>query len=113
MVVVPALTFLFGLGMVVAALRSGLVLDGGQLVNRPYVGLPKSVRIADIAAVGTSYGSNFTAPTVRMSDGKVLLLTGVAHSPTEHGYSRSRSVAQAIASQLEVPYEEGRQPANA
>jgi hypothetical protein len=108
MVVFPALIVLIGLWMVVAALRSGLILDGDQLVNLPYVGLPKTVRVADIAAVGTSYGGNFTAPTVRMSDGKFLPLTGVAHSPTEHGYSRSRSVAHAIASQLGVPYEEGR-----
>ena len=109
MVVFPTLVVLLGLWIVVTAVRSGLVLDHEHLVNLPYAGFRKRVRIADIAGGGTSFGSNFTAPTVRTSDGKVLLLTGLACSPTEHGYFRSRSIAQEIASQLAVPYEEGTQ----
>lgn len=35
-VVFPALIFLLGLVIVVTALRSGLVVDEGQLVNIPY-----------------------------------------------------------------------------
>ena len=107
MVVVPGLVSLFGLWIAVAALRSGLVLDHGHLVNLPYAGIRRSVLVADIAGVGTSFGSNFTAPTVTLSSGKVLLLTGVACSPTEHSYFRSRSIAQQIAVQLAIPYEEG------
>jgi hypothetical protein len=41
-----------------------------------------------------------------MSDGTTFLMTGVASTPTNHGYFRSRALAQQIARELAVPFEE-------
>jgi hypothetical protein len=106
MVVLPVLILLFGLWIAITALRSGLVMDGHHLINLPYTGFPRTVRIADISAVGAEFGHNFSAPTVTTTDGTRFLLTGVAHTPTEHGYFRSRALAQQIARELAVPFEE-------
>ena len=106
MVVFPVLILLFGLWIAITALRSGLMTDGHHLINLPYTGFPRKVRIADISAVGAEFGHNFAAPTVRMSDGAAFLLTGVAYSPTDHGYFRARALAQHIATDLAVPFEE-------
>lgn len=103
--VVPGLVSLFGLWIAVAALRSGLVLEHGHLVNLPYAGIRGSVPFGNIASVGTSFGSNFTAPTVPLSSGKVLLLTGVAYSPTEQLPLTIHRAADPA--QLAIPYEEG------
>ncbi len=106
LVAFPILVILFGLWIAITALRSGLVIDGEHLVNIPYMGIPRRVRIADIAAVGAEFGHNSAAPTVTKADGTAFLLTGVAYTPTDHGYFRARAVAQRIASELGVPFEE-------
>jgi hypothetical protein len=106
MVAFPVLIILFGLWIAITALRSGLVIDGEHLVNLPYMGIPRKVRIADIAAVGAEFGHNFAAPTVTKADRTAFLLTGVAYTPTDHGYFRARALAQHIAAELSVPFDE-------
>jgi hypothetical protein len=106
MVAFPVLIILFGMWIAITALRSGLVIDGERLVNIPYMGIPRKVRIADISAVGAELGHNISAPTVTTTDGTRFLLTGVAHTPTDHGYFRARALAQHIATDLAVPFEE-------
>jgi hypothetical protein len=46
MVALPILIMLFALWIAITALRSGLVIDGEHLVNIPYMGIPRKVRIA-------------------------------------------------------------------
>ena len=41
-----------------------------------------------------------------MSDGATFLLTGVAYTPTEHGYFHARAMAKQIAAELSGAYDE-------
>lgn len=104
---VPMMVGALGLGLATVALRSGVFVDEGGLVVRPFAGI-RSRRLAvetiETTTVKREHGPvvEWVSPAVVATGGETIVL-GLAHYNTSRGRRRAVAQAEDISRRLERP----------
>lgn len=103
----PVMVGAFGVGLAFIALRSGVFVDEGELIVRPFAGI-RSQRMAvetiEATTVKREHGPvvEWVSPAVVGTGGETIVL-GLAHYNTARGRRRAVAQAEDISRRLERP----------
>lgn len=103
----PVMVGAFGVGLAFIALRSGVFVDEGELIVRPFAGI-RSQRMAvetiEATTVKREHGPvvEWVSPAVVGTGGETIVL-GLAHNNTARGRRRAVAQAEDISRRLERP----------
>jgi hypothetical protein len=104
---VPLVVGTFGLGLAYIALRSGVFVDDGELIVRPFAGIrSRRMAVATIEAVTVKREQGpvveWVSPSVVATGGETIVL-GLAHYNTSRGRRRALAQAEVVSRRLERP----------
>ncbi|AXG12619.1 hypothetical protein DN585_03535 [Intrasporangium calvum] len=104
---VPLMVGAYGVGLAFIALRSGVFVDEGELIVRPFAGIRSrrmAVETIEATTVKRENGPvvEWVSPAVVATGGETIVL-GLAHYNTSRGRRRAVAQAEDISRRLERP----------
>ncbi len=104
---VPLTVGAFGVGLVFVALRSGVFVDEGGLIVRPFAGIRSrrtAVETIEATTVKLEHGPlvQWVSPAAVATGGETIVL-GLAHYNTSRGRRRAVAQAEDVSQRLERP----------